>query len=376
MCASGNAWEEMTMSRYTSRVSTIFLYAFMGLTLATHAQTSIAQLRIGSAPLGAKEVVRVLYASDRSVRGGQDHRKYFGVERAPLHYGVCEVGIPPSHRMGLLEGPWRWPGRWDPATDVIFATLELDDDFTSLLARARQRAKLSTPHDVFVFVHGYANSFEDACRRTAQMWIDLQLNGVPIMYSWASAGELQYYKADLETIEEWTRKHFTRFLSTLIDNMVAGNRVHLVAHSMGSRPLMEALASIGSSRSSTNPPFDQVVFFAPEIPSVRFQELLPNARKSARRLSLYASTEDKALQFARSMYNDAPRAGDLRTGPTGIEGIDMIDATSANYSMNGHTYYGDSRSVINDLKEVLTDVPVDKRREIRRSPIGHFEFRP
>lgn len=362
------------MSPCMASFSAVLFGAFVMSPWATHAQSPGAPLRIGVAPIGAKEVVPVLYATERSVRGGQDHRLYFGVERAPLHFGVCEVGIPPSHGIGSLEAGWI--RAWDPAKDVVFAVLELDDDFGSLLTRVRQRLNVTTPHDVFVFIHGYGNSFEDSCRRTAQMWIDLQLSGVPIMYSWASAGDLWKYSADLATVNEWTNKHFKRFLSTLTGTL-AGNRVHLVAHSMGSRPLMEALAGIGASISPTaSRPFDQVVLFAPEIPSVRFQELLSHARRSARRISLYASTADQALHIAKTFFDDVPRAGDLRSSPTGIEGIDMIDATSINYSMNGHTYYADNRSVIADMREVLTDVPAAKRREIRSSPSGHYEFRP
>lgn len=276
--------------------------------------------------------------------------------------------------MGSLEARvWDW----DPAKDVVFATLERDDDLDGLLTRQRKNLNLDSRHDVFIFVHGYANTFESACRRTAQMWTDLKFSGLPVMYSWPSAGELRKFEEDLKTTNEWTLKQFARFLSIVVVRF-AGNRVHIVTHSMGSRPVMEGLASLAvSATAGAKPPFDQVVLFAPEIPSGRFQELAPLARKMARRISLYGSREDTALRTVKLFYSDVPRAGDLQSSPTGIEGIDMIDATPINYSLSGHTYYADNRSVILDLAEVLAGKPADARPNVQATkPPGHFEFRP
>ena len=334
--------------------------------------TAPAQLRIGANPNGAKKILKVLYITERSIRGGADHRKLFGFERAPIHFGICEVGIPPKHKIGSLESS---TFSWDPTTDVVFSSVELHDEFAPLLMQLRTDLK-PNPH-VFIFIHGYANSFESAGRRTAQMWDDLNLEGVPIMYSWASQGSPRNFLEDKETVHDWTSKQFGKFLR-MLTGQTEDVRVHLVAHSMGSRPLMEALATIGTSTSPTaSQPFDQIVLFAPEIPSKQFQELVPQARQLSRRLSVYASAEDEALQFIRRIFPEdkEPRTGDLRSSPTDIKGIDVIEATSINYTLNGHDYYANNRIVLSDLREVLEGVPVEQRKELQRSISGHYEFR-
>lgn len=342
-----------------------------------HAQLGAPQ-RIGAAPVGSSHIVQVMYASERSLRGGSDPVEYLGVERAPLHFGICEVGIPPSHRIGNLEGPPFYRG-WDPAAHVMLGVLELHDGFSSALTRVRAPAAPGQKRDIFVFLHGYGNTFMDSCRRTAQLWHDLDLPGVPISYSWSSAGSIAMYMKDLATVNEWSAKQFRKFVDLLIqDAQVTNARVNLVAHSMGSRPLMEALADIGRERQASGAapaPLNEVVLFAPEIPSMRFQELLPLVRPMVRRISLYGSSSDNALKVARIKYSEAPRAGDLASS-AGAVGVDVISAENVDYTMDGHSYYAANRSVIDDLREVLTGIPVGQRRELRPSRAGStFEFK-
>lgn len=340
-----------------------------------HAQLGAPQ-RIGPEPVGSERIVKVLYASERSLRGGSDPVDYLGVERAPLHYGVCEVGIPPGHKIGSLESPSFFRG-WNAASDVVLGVLELHDGFAPALSRVRAAAPGTAGQDIFVFVHGYGNTFMDSCRRTGQLWNDLALPGVPISYSWSSAGSVAMYQRDLTTVSEWSARQFRKFVELLIQEaQPANSRIHLVAHSMGSRPLMEALAEIGRDRGGSRAAvLSEIVLFAPEIPSSRFQELLPLVRPLARRISLYGSSSDTALKIARIKYSEAPRAGDLSSS-AGAVGIDVISAANIDYSMDGHTYYAANRIVIDDLREVLAGVPVGQRRELRPSRAGAaYEFR-
>jgi hypothetical protein len=69
------------------------------------AQQSFTRGRAGVQLIGAAYVVPVLYGTGRSIKGGTDHRSYYGNERAPLDFGVCEAGIPPNHAKGSLEAP-------------------------------------------------------------------------------------------------------------------------------------------------------------------------------------------------------------------------------------------------------------------------------
>ena len=53
-------------------------------------------------------------------------------------------------------------------------------------AQKRLDAASVFPKQVFVFVHGFNVSFENALRRTAQIAYDLNFDGAPFLFSWPS----------------------------------------------------------------------------------------------------------------------------------------------------------------------------------------------
>ena len=108
-------------------------------------------------------VVRVFFATDRNFTGSNKPAEMFGVDRAPLSYGACEVSIPRDHQMGELESPsvWRLEIREDPTKHVVLLNVVVqpkDTFFTNVAARMRASPKTSA----FLFVHGYNVTFEDA----------------------------------------------------------------------------------------------------------------------------------------------------------------------------------------------------------------------
>jgi esterase/lipase superfamily enzyme len=112
-----------------------------------------------------------------------------------------------------------------------------------------------------VFIHGYNVSFFEAARRTAQLHWDLGFRGTPAFFSWPSGGSLLDYWAD-EASSEWAASHLREFLDLLAKRSGA-KKIHLIAHSMGNRPLSRALAEIGSRNPTCDPPtkaqFSQVI---------------------------------------------------------------------------------------------------------------------
>jgi esterase/lipase superfamily enzyme len=70
-----------------------------------------------------------------------------------------------------------------------------------------------TPHkEVFIFVHGFNNTFEDAVLTTAEMWHFLGREGVPLCYTWpAGEGLLKVYEYTLDSTD-FTVHHFKQTL--------------------------------------------------------------------------------------------------------------------------------------------------------------------
>jgi esterase/lipase superfamily enzyme len=257
----------------------------------------------------------VFYGTDRRPTGQSAPASFFGGLRgdATPHLGICHVSIPPSHEVGRIETPFIASvpllgayAREDPARHVVITGL-------THLSRAdfghhlRQRLQV-TSGDAFVFVHGYNNTFADACKRTAQIAHDLEFRGVPVMYSWPSGGKATAYAGD-DGNADWSLPHFEAFL-TMIQRDTGARHVHLVAHSTGSRLLARALHALARTTAWGPGAFHQVVLAAADVDAAEFRDqYAPSIRALASRLTLYVSSADKAL-LAATRLRKYPRAGE------------------------------------------------------------------
>ncbi len=284
----------------------------------------------------------------------------YGNDRGTLVMGMCEVSIPSVHKEGEVESPsfLRLEIRQDPLKHVVLQSTEpLPQD--EYFAQMKQRVANSPRKDVFVFVHGFNVSFEDAARRTAQIAYDLKFEGAPVFYSWPSQAGLLQYTVD-ETNVEWTVPHLRQFLLEIAENSGADS-VNLVAHSMGNRALTNALKGL-SYRLKGERIFSEVVLTAPDIDAEIFKrDIAPQIIKTASRVTLYASSNDEALLLSKKIHG-APRAGDSGSNLMVIPGIETIDVSAVDTSLLGHSYYGSNQTVMSDMGQLLRNSPTDQRR--------------
>jgi hypothetical protein len=84
-------------------------------------------------------------------------------------------------------------------------------------------------------------------------------------------------------------------------------------------------------------------------------------RPTANRITLYCSTNDKALSASSSVNNSA-RLGACSK----ISGIDTINVSLIDETTIGHSYYA-SRDVISDIFQVLLGLEADRRLFIKKS---------
>jgi esterase/lipase superfamily enzyme len=203
----------------------------------------------------------------------------------------------------------------------------------------------STRRDAFVFIHGFNVAFDDAVMRTAQIAYDLGFDGAPILYSWPSdTGEHPLGYTAAQNNSDWSAPHLEAFLRD-VGARTGAQRIHLIAHSMGNRALVNALNRMPQGPSRL---FNQIVLTAPDIDSDVFVQLAAAVTRSAQRTTLYASGSDVALRVSKRL-NAYPRAGDTRPAVLVVPGIDTVDVTAVDSNLIGHFYYGDNRSVISDL---------------------------
>jgi len=300
-------------------------------------------------------LARVFYGTNRAPLAVPGPEGRFGTAPGPLRYGEIVVSVPKVHQLGVIERPGL-------ITGLTRAQL--------LQAVAAQAARAGGPGQrvALVFVHGFNVGFDDAAFRTAQMSYDIGFKGAPLFYSWPSHHSLLRYREDGDRIEA-SRPLIKRFLSEVIVGSKA-DRVVIVAHSMGTRGTVRALAELSQEHPEQTAKVAALILAAPDIQARTFRtEIAPRLRRMAATATLYASAEDKALHVSRDV-NGAYALGDTRAGISRFEGMDSIDATRAGTSFLGHSAYGESPALLRDIGSIVAGTPPARRPWLKRGADG------
>jgi len=203
---------------------------------------------------------------------------------------------------------------------------------------------------VYVFVHGYNNTFDEAARRAALIAYAARLPGPTILYSWPSQASALKYTAD-ETNATWTQLHFNAFLEELACQTHA-HSINLIAHSMGNRIVLEALEYF--AHRGGQPRFGQVILAAPDVDHDTYRESFGEIADTVEHVTLYGSANDQAIRLSKG-FHSYPRAGDGGQGipvvPLPDKRVDAIDASAVPADLMGHGYL-ETKDILIDVQEV------------------------
>lgn len=307
--------------------------------------------------------VSVFYATDRRIKNGTTgaHLQFEdGRGGDLLSYGVADVTIPAAHKIGKLERPsiWKLQFSEDKGKHIVIATckgMNIEEWNSLVKGRMHKTGKTSA----LVFVHGYNVSFDDAIRRSAQIGFDLQFDGVISTYSWGSAARLDGYFADEDTVR-LSEPLFEQFLMNLHRN-VGVQTIHIIAHSMGNRLVVGAIANMPNVIS---PILTEVVMAAPDIDASLFRAAISGLSGKAARYTLYGSKNDKALVTSKRLRQGFPRAGDGGANVVVVNGVETVDASAVGDDLFGlgHGYFASKRTVLTDLAYLIRDSLSASRR--------------
>lgn len=296
--------------------------------------------------------VRVFYATNRA-RGDGD--RYRPVDGDRVEYGVAVVEIPDRHPVGALEDELR----------VVSIEPLTPDTFQIKLFEAVSRA--GPRAEVLAYVHGYNNSFEYAARRSAQVAFDLEHPVIPVLYSWPSHGGTSF-SALKYTFDENEAARSSAALADVLDELLdaTGNApVNVLAHSMGSRVVSEALLDLRFADRQGRA-FDHLVFAAPDIDAGVFERrYLRAVLEGTDAVTVYCAEDDRALQLSRSVHGGYDRLGSCRDRTLGWlaeSGVEVVDASRLYVDLVNHDKLADSPRLLADLRLVLGDTPADDPR--------------
>jgi esterase/lipase superfamily enzyme len=303
---------------------------------------------IGASRPGEPTPVQIFVASTRK----EDYRVSDAVADGGVHHSLVMVSVPASHRVGEIERP-------------TFGKPAISRDFTLTGGRgltsdgfAREIAthisgRVGADRDVLVFVHGFNTSEEEARFRLAQMVVDAQFGGVPVLFTWPSQSSVFSYVKAKERATA-SRDELENLMSDLASTPGVG-RVHLLAHSMGAWLTMEALRENAiAGRPDLDGKLGEVMLAAPDIDIDVFRNQMARLQGRAR-VSVLVSRDDRALDLSSRLAGDRPRVGALDPAKPADEaelqrlGVGVYDLTGFSKDLIGHGAYANTPGVIRDI---------------------------
>lgn len=338
--------------------------------IAKRALQSI-DLASSSGPEGTQpyELVRAYFATNRNPSNQTDVAKRFGNARAPLSYGAVAVAIPREHRLAKLETPsiFKLEFRKDPARHVSLQSIEALTK-EKWRGELQQRANRQGKPGVLLFIHGYNVSFSDAAERSGQLAYDLAFAGPTVFFAWPSQGGLSKYVID-EQMAEYSIPDMKTLLADLAE-MVPGGPVYVIGHSMGNRVLTRGFADLMETDTGKRRSFKEIILTAPDIDADVFKaQIAPKILVPGPHFTLYANSNDKALRASDGLHG-ATRLGEGGERITVMRDVDSIDASHIKTDFIGHSYFGDTETLLSDLFHLIrTGAKPDDR--FRLEPATH-----
>jgi esterase/lipase superfamily enzyme len=363
-------------------------------------------------------IVEMVYVTDRKPLDPPSSRKRYGAERSSgIDAGIVRVriGDPTLTWEGLTAASttdrrfrglemkkldtevrvripgWPWYTGLPENPDLTEEEYQREaaiqtERFHELLT---EQLTVSDRKDVFIFVHGFNNTFEYAAETLAEMWHFLGRPGVAIVYSWPAArAGIWGYDTDRES-SEFTVSHLKMVLRSIAACPAVEN-VHAISHSRGADVLASSLRElhIGYTAQGIDSAkalkLRNIVFAAAdldmEVAAVRIGG--EQVWKAAEYMTVYTGAGDTALGIAARAFRSQHRVGQV--GPKAITGYQQYtlrmfeDRFSIIHRPHkrgfiGHSYFLDDPAVSSDLILLLRDgrrPGAEHGRPLTRDPSG------
>jgi len=326
----------------------------------------------GQVPEGAT-AVPILVATTRE-RASEPPGVMFSGDRArDLNYAEVTMSIPPNHKTGELE----------VGTDTRKSIAVVSRDYIDrrqFLATIRKELAKRKPadRDVLVFIHGYNTRFDEAVFRFAQIVYDSKYQGVPVLFTWPSRGQLLAYPYDRESAI-YSRDDLEATLNLLARESGA-QQIDILAHSMGNMLTMEVLRQ---AKIRGNPTFGgklgYVMLAAPDVDIDVFRRQILTFGRFPKPVTIFVSKDDKALNISKFVWQSEDRAGSFqvtdpammaRLAALNVSVIDLSDVKTSD-SLN-HAKFAASPDIVQMIGMRLASDPMQTRGASFGDKMGMF----
>lgn len=291
---------------------------------------------------------RLFVATNRSL----SDEGFFDAGRArALSFLTTSVSVPPAHERGDFSVSYRKP---NPQKHFAISGQTHLDSAQEFVAAINKELTTLPPNkrDIVVFVHGYFNSYANTVYRSAQVVEDMKVEGVTVAFSWPSAGNALAYTYDRESVL-YSRDDFETFLRLVAKTNA--RRVIVVAHSMGSALLMEALRQIELQQPGwSDRNITAAALIAPDIPVDLFRKQAMQIKKLPQPFVIAVSEKDRVLQLSQTVNNNSARLGrDTKAEDVADLPVILINITEvADGAGDGHMAVVESDTILSMIQGV------------------------
>jgi len=299
-------------------------------------------------PLGAEashQIVPVFFQTTRTPTNRSDPSERFSkVRDNKSHYGVSYVSVPKKRDIGSVPRPsyFRLEFRADPSRHVIvlkeMSIYRTEGEFWKAM---QERLRTSVQKEALLYIHGFNQSFGDGVKTAATLSADLEIDGAVLSFIWPSQNNLLLYTRDLDEALAFDNRVALKGLLGDLAGRTGAKTVHVVAHSMGNRLLIEAMNLMAAdvSRSAIS----NIVFASPDAQSSDFTSATNRLSHLWKQMTLYTAAGDLALDFSAVLRGElasrTTRAGDRDGGVLATSFLDVVDTSTIKNDILGHSNF-------------------------------------
>lgn len=275
----------------------------------------------------------ILFATNRNDEKTVNLADRFGILKTNenrLSCGVISFEPNESRKLGKPFG-----GRIHLTDELIWSG---SDGCAQLLS-----ASLVSGQKLTIYIHGFANTFEDAVRRGISIKSDFGIADPLLVWAWPSKGSSGGYIFDLNSVA-YSEKYIDQFVDALEQDGLLED-VTIIAHSMGSKMAANLLEKVRFR----NKKIANLVFVAPDFPPSLFEQFLARNEETILLRTLYANQYDRALWLSSKMNGEIPvgLGGKHLKLVDDIETVDVSNVATGGLSNHSHGF---------DVREVIIDV--------------------
>jgi len=253
----------------------------------------------------------------------------FSTERAPgtryMRYGIS---IPPEREIGSVPFAEGTP---DPMREFLVADQQRfasEPSFQNALTETIE-ARPEGQRELFVYIHGYNNTFAQSLYRTAQMRYDYEIPGLAVHFSWASRADAADYVYDSNSVLV-ARDELGQFLRSLA--AVRSDNLIVMAHSMGAHLLMETLRALAiAGDRATIEAIDGLVLMSPDIDLDVFRAQASLIHPLPHPFVIFTSQNDRALRLSSQIAGRVERVGSIHAADDLADfNVTLVDVSEFN----------------------------------------------